>query len=240
MWSVRYFFLRFLFFLRIFFMEMDRLRLRYMGFDDPTPSYHPRKEREKYEDKYKQLLKSEIEREREREMENEMEKVPLLTTFIMEKTPIGNVVMSYNKKENRFEYYSDATIPYTYLDVVCRKFVIQNRCAHLFVDIEKEIKEVDLNKKEEKPTDKKSVFAKFKTYNDSSISKSAVPAKKNSIPNPALAGMQEKSKVLLKEKTNRYVHLGRFSAFSITQKIDRKAVVKRYATNYSDFKKIKS
>jgi hypothetical protein len=212
-----------------------------MGFDEPfEPKPKPKllKPTPKfYEDKYKKLLEKEREKEEEREKEK---RIPLSTTFTMEKTPIGNVVLCYNAKEERFEYYSDATIPYSYLDVVCKRFVIQNKCTHLFIDMEKEIKEVNLHKNQEKNNDKKSVFAKFKSYNDSTISKSAVPSKKNNMLNPVLNDIQQKSTIMLKDKTNKYVHLGRFSAFPMIQKIDRKTIVKRYATNYSDFKKIKN
>jgi len=43
--------------------------------------------------------------------------------YIIEKTPIGNVLMIYEKGRESFKYYSDCNIPYRYLEVVGRKYV---------------------------------------------------------------------------------------------------------------------
>ena len=48
----------------------------------------------------------------------------LKNNIIMEKTPLGNVVMFYNHTRTSFEYYSDSTIPYRYLETVARKYVV--------------------------------------------------------------------------------------------------------------------
>ena len=36
----------------------------------------------------------------------------------MEKTPVGNVLMMYDKDRESFKYFSDCNIPYRYLEVV--------------------------------------------------------------------------------------------------------------------------
>ncbi len=190
----------------------------------------------------------------------------LANSKIMEKTPLGNVVMFYNTEKGAFEYYSDSSIPYRYLEPVCRRYVLTFGCRPLYVDMEMELKkERDrlLKEKEEKEREKeeqeklrqtsaaepqkKNVFAKLKPYNQSTghVAKGAPP--KNSIPvGPSLPKVKLDVKkdpnepVVLKNKSNMYSYLGRFSNFSILKKIDRKAVDKKYKMNFADFKRIQS
>ena len=130
------------------------------------------------------------------EIELSDEKVDLLkNSILMENTPLGNVVMYYDSKRSTFVYYSDTTIPYRYLEVVSKKYVINNNCKKIYVDMEKELSEAqrkleEKKKQEEKkkeyndkkeeleseenegkqkeetnPQTKKNVFAKLKSYN---------------------------------------------------------------------------
>ena len=46
--------------------------------------------------------------------------------YIIEYTPLGNVIMSYDSQNNSFKYYSDKIIPNNFLEVVSRKYVITN------------------------------------------------------------------------------------------------------------------
>jgi len=186
----------------------------------------------------------------------------LKNCYVMEYTPLGNVLMFYDKERETFKFYSDSTIPYRYLEVVGRKYAKQFGCKQIFVDMEEEIKaaeekwereriekedreEKERIKKEEaiknnhKPVEtKKNVFAKFKSYNKEAgtghVNTAAPP--KNSIPNK-LTEKQENEKVLLKEKANRYTYEGKMANFSFIKKVDRKIVDKKYAMSFSDFKK---
>ena len=182
---------------------------------------------------------------------------------VMEFTPLGNVLMKYDKNKQSFKFYSDSTIPYRYLEVVGRKFVKHFNCRPLFVDMEEELKlsedkwkkernekeereEEDKRKKEnaiingKKPVEeKKNVFAKFKSYNKESgtghVIKAAPP--KNSIPNKKLNPAQENEKTLLKQKANRYTYEGKLANFSFIKKVDRKVVDKKFGMSFADFKK---
>jgi DNA repair exonuclease SbcCD ATPase subunit len=177
--------------------------------------------------------------------------------YVIEQTPLGNVMMIYDKEKNSFKYYSDNTIPYRYLEPVARKYVKFFNCRPIFVDMEeelknaeekwereKEAKEKELNEKEakevnEKVEQKKSVFAKFKSYNKEAGSGrvNVAPPPKNSIPNRVLTDAQEKEKILLKEKANRYTYEGKLVNFSFIKKVDRKIVDKKYSMSFADFKK---
>ena len=181
----------------------------------------------------------------------------------MEFTPLGNVLMKYDKNKESFRFYSDSTIPYRYLEVVGRKFVKQFNCRPIFVDMEEELKlaeekwEKEKKEKEEKEEEekrkkeediknkvpieekKKNVFAKFKSYNKESgtghVSTAAPP--KNSIPNKKLTKTQENENTLLKQKANRYTYEGKIINFSFIKKVDRKVVDKKFGMSFADFKK---
>ena len=186
----------------------------------------------------------------------------LKNCFIMEYTPLGNVLMIYDIERESFKFYSDSTIPYRYLEVVARKYVKQFGCRPIFVDMEEELKfaeekwdkerkekdekeEEERRKKEEsikipKPIEeRKNVFAKFKSYNKESgtghVNTGAPP--KNSIPNKKLTSQQENEKILLKDKANRYTYEGKIANFSFIKKIDRKVVDKKFNMSFADFKK---
>jgi hypothetical protein len=186
----------------------------------------------------------------------------LMNCYVIEKTPLGNVLMIYNNTRSTFSYYSDSNIPYRYLEVVARKYVKTFACRPIFVDmdeelkkaeekwelerIEKETKEEEKKKIEELKSQKqqiveqkKSVFAKFKSYNkDSAATKAMAVPPKNSIPNKQLTTEQENEKILLKEKANRYTYEGKLSNFSFLKKVERKVVDKKYALSFADFKKM--
>jgi hypothetical protein len=185
----------------------------------------------------------------------------LKNNIIMEKTPLGNVVMFYNNSRSSFEYYSDSTIPYRYLEVLGRKYVITYNCKRIYVDMSKEIEEAEkkLAEKKQKEEDderkkqedtekaknnpeseapepqKKNVFAKFKTYNkDTSIKAAAVPLDR---PAPVKNTKPQEEKVV-KERANRYSFEGKLVNFSFLKKVDRKEVDKRYGVSFAEFKKM--
>jgi hypothetical protein len=186
-------------------------------------------------------------------------KQKLKNNYVIEHTPLGNVMMIYDIECETFKYYSDNTIPYRYLEVVGRKYVKQFGCRPLFVDMEEELKLAEEKEKERKEKElkdeevkrinddikkpieeKKNVFAKFKSYNTEAgtghVNTAAPP--KNSIPNKKLTEKHENEKVLLKEKSNRYTYEGKFANFSFIKKIDRKVIDKKFITTFADFKKL--
>ena len=191
----------------------------------------------------------------------------LKNSFVMEKTPLGNVLMLYNNKRGSFEFYSDNTIPYRYLETVSRKYVKTFGCRPIYCDMEEELKnyEKKLEEKEREKEEldkrileekrvldeknmsvsvvaepKKNVFAKFKSYNKEAGTghvNIAAPPK-NSIPNNKVTETKSDEKVLLKENANRYSYEGKLSNFNFLKKVDRKIVDKKYAMTFADFKRL--
>jgi hypothetical protein len=165
----------------------------------------------------------------------------LKNSIIIEKTPLGNVILFYNNSRDSFEYYSDNTIPYRYLEVVARKYVVTFKCKQIYIDMEKEIElaEKKLKEKKEsntvsnKPSTKKPpVFAKFKSYNKDTSKTSASAAK----PGPKTVKTNEDC--VLKERANRYSYEGKIANYNFLKKVDRKVIDKRYALSFADFKKM--
>ena len=215
---------------------------------------------EKYKEEYKKAEEFELSQERLEQLKN---------AILIETTPLGNVVMYYDSSRETFIYYSDSTIPYRYLEVVARKYVVTNRCKKLYIDMEKELKEAqeklekkqkeeqelkqqieenkEKNEKEGLPTStpvKKNVFAKLKNYNrDNSLKTAGIPSDNKSvskkvIPPPDKNATSTSESLLLKENANRYSYEGKVVNFSFLKKVERKAVDKRYAMNFADFKKM--
>uniref|UniRef100_A0A6C0II78 Uncharacterized protein n=1 Tax=viral metagenome TaxID=1070528 RepID=A0A6C0II78_9ZZZZ len=184
--------------------------------------------------------------------------------FVMEKTPLGNVLMFYNHSRDAFEFFSDNTIPYRYLETVARKYVKIFNCRPIFVDMEEELRiceeriEKEEKEKEEQEKEKealkllnntnqqvkqveqkKSVFAKFKSYNKEAgtgrVNTCAPP--KNSIPNKPVTEKDSTEKILMKENANRYTYEGKLSNFNFLKKVERKMVDKKYGMSFAEFKR---
>lgn len=175
----------------------------------------------------------------------------MMNNYIIEMTPLGIVAMKYNYKKNTFEYFSNHTIPYRYLESIGKKYVLTYKCKPIFIDMEQELtlaeqkakerKEEDASKKKEEPS-VKSVFAKLKTYNQDKQPSNQMNARPGMPPQlrasiPPISQNNEKDKLLIKENANRYTWEGRFANFSILKKVKREMVDKRYSLSFSDFKK---
>jgi hypothetical protein len=188
----------------------------------------------------------------------------LINNYVLEYTPLGNIYMRYNNDKKSFEYFSNNTIPYRYLEPVGRKYVMTYWCKPLFIDIEEELKiaeqkfeeekhkkeEEEKNRKEEIKNNKtKNVFAKLKDYNKENKlpNNIKIQAKNRGQQNFVLPPQikanfpnvdQNSGKQLLKENANRYTWEGRLSNFSPLKKVNKTLVNKNLALTFADFKRI--
>lgn len=185
----------------------------------------------------------------------------MMNNYICEHTPLGNVFMRYNQEKGSFEYFSNSTIPYRFLEPIGRKYVMTYHCKPLFFDLEEELKkseekmkEQEQKKEEQKKEEQKkssSVFANFRKYNTNKETHASIPSapSKNRAPtsgnipshmkvNLPNVNTSEKEKMILKEHANRYTYEGRLSNLSVLKKIDRKLVDKKYAMTFAEFKKM--
>lgn len=220
-------------------------------YDSSDDDEEPEKEKKpeiKYEDKYWDLFKradDDFVISKDLVIAQRLEQ--LATCVLFETTPIGNVIMTYNAKKEAFEYYSDCTIPYRYLDTACRKYVATFGCKPLYIDMNEQVKESEVKtnllreskakaKEKEETTKeapkKKNVFAKFKTYNKDSVR--GVPPK-NSLPSGKK--VEDSEPVVIKERTNKFLFMGKTMNFSTGKKIEQKEA-KNKKLSFADFKKM--
>ena len=187
----------------------------------------------KYEDKYKDKFK-----ELEYIITDEIRLDNLKNSFIMEMTPHGNVIMFWNQKNGVFSYYSDGTMPYRFLEVVARKYVIMYNCKDLYYVMEEQMKEVIVETISKKKEDTPSVFAKLKNYNHSSIdsvAKGGQQSKQNYKPNSISKPNVVKKNVVLKEKSNHYSCMGRIVNFNF---LKREKPKNKMDISFSEYKKL--
>ena len=55
-------------------------------------------------------------------------------TLVVDETPQGLVILTYDPKQNEFNYWSDRNIQYRFLEALARKYVQSFRCEHFFID----------------------------------------------------------------------------------------------------------
>jgi hypothetical protein len=168
-----------------------------------------------------------------------------INNYILECTPLGNVYMRYNNFKKSFEYFSNNTIPYRYLEAIGRKYVMTFRCKPLFVDLEDEMKkaaERDKKEKEEKGEKGEKAVSKFKSYNKDLKMPGRPGSNSNNrelLGNATLVSVNVTGeRQLLKENANRYTWEGRLANFSVLKKVDRKTVDKSYTLSFADFKQM--
>ena len=184
-----------------------------------------------------------------------------INNYVLELTPLGNIYMRYNNHKKSFEYFSNNTIPYRYLEPVARKYVMTYWCKPIFIDIDEELKaaeiryDEDIKKKEEEtkrqedPSKQNKIFARLKNYNKDNNSKNQPNMQMKNRNQPSLtlppqikANLpnvnQTSGKQLLKENANRYTWEGRLANFSLLKKVDKKTVDKNLSLSFSDFKRM--
>jgi hypothetical protein len=147
----------------------------------------------------------------------------LKSSIVMENTPQGNVIMYWDNNKEAFIYYSDASMPYRFLEVVGRKYVIMNQCTDIYYIMENEMKTIQVEPK--KKTETSGVFAKLKNYNQSSLHdiKSNVKENRNIKPKPIQKNIPDKKEIVIKEHSNQYSYEGKIMNFSFLKKETKKA-----------------
>ena len=138
-----------------------------------------------------------------KENNNNKEKKDYYQLFIEEDTPNGKVGLRYNTFTESFWWWSNSkSIPFKYLETVSRKYVIDNDCLDIYVDIRDELqkgiekaneskKKDETNEQQEKNMQR--VYAKFRKYNQKAS---------------RILGGQSGAYPVLKERCNRYTYRG--------------------------------
>jgi len=161
---------------------------------------------EKEEPKNEDYLSSESDLDSENEEKKEFYKL-----FIEEDTPKGKIGLRYNTFTESFWWWSNTKdVPFKYLETVSRKYVIDNDCLDIYVDIRDELqkgveKVNETKKKEEQQSNEteqeknmQRVYAKFRKYNQKAS---------------RILGGTSGAYPVLKERCNRYTYRGNMNDF---------------------------
>lgn len=218
----------------------------------------------KMDETEKMIMTEEEMRKKSREIIINKKLDNFINNYILEYTPLGNIYMRYNNDKKSFEYFSNNTIPYRYLESVCRKYVMTYWCKPIFVDIDEELKRAEVKfdecmqmkeaykkmreeemKNNPMKNNPKDVIARMKSYNNET--KNFQQQMKNRTANNVLPPQikanlpnvkQHSEKQLLKEQANRYTWEGRLTDFCPLKNIDKKTFDKNLTMSYYDFKRI--
>lgn len=207
---------------------------------------------EKYKEEFEQLVNEFIVTEldildnQNKEEQINQKKQKLKNNIIMEATPLGNVVMYYDYKTEAFNYYSDHSIPYKYLETIARKYVITYKCKPIFIIMEDELKKYEEKMKQHEEIKKEetvkvnNVFAKFKSYNKDNNINSAKNTKdiSNNIPQKNNKTNNSDKPLLLKENANRFTHQGKLHNFSFLNKPKKEDINKKQKLSFAEYKKL--
>lgn len=163
-------------------------------------------------------------------------------TTIIENTPDGSVIMSYNYDNEGFEYWVDnKNIKYDYLETVARKFVKMNFCSDLYIDRKENIK------KQNEELDRIETFKK--SLAKEKAAKAATAAEKEFEELKEEDSVFVKSKFCVKEKqkeeivdrtkiaatkANKYIRVGKCNEFVWLKKTEIKA--KKRKISFNEFK----
>lgn len=161
----------------------------------------------KYEDKY--LTKFNALTKRATTVSVEPTTTSVDKRFVMDMTPVGNVIMQYNADKESFVYYSDNIIPFRYLETVSRKYVCMFDCKELFIERSEQ---------------------KIQTTNP------AVSIKTKDLMNQKRNPLPVKEKGQIEVKMNRYSNAGRFSNFNMLQPVAKHITDKKRLMRFSEFK----
>ena len=158
----------------------------------------------------------------------------LMNNYIIEYTPVGNIIMRFNNNKKSFEYYSNHSVPYRYLESIGRKYVLTYKCKDIFIDMDEEVDKVNKlnemkpNKETNKLMKKPQVFKSQQMFTNKKIE---IPPNRTgqSIINPI-----NNVEMAVKD-SNRYTWEGRFGDFKFI-----KTEKKIYKNNMSfkEFKRI--
>ena len=173
----------------------------------------------------------------------------LTNCYVMDKSPIGNIIMTYDVSTESFVYYCDNTIPYRFLQTVARKYVKTFQCRPIYRSDKDTIENVEpkspiinvepnspiINVEPNSPAVKTTVFAKLKSYNTVSKQSSMVPQKSNSTQRTTPS-----SGAPITINTNRYTSKGKIANFLFLKKINKKECNKKLGMRFADFKKLSS
>jgi len=202
-YTVFYFFLFLLFqpFTHVFLIYFNQLWRQYRNIlqnqpkvtsesEIPSSSSSPKSSQIKPEDKY---LDAYLKLESTPLSEERLNR--LKYTHLIENTPLGNLIMCYDSSRESFLYYADHTIPYRFLEMTSRHYVIQNNCKAIHVNMQEELTEAEKRLEEKKRKTEEEAKER-----EEMINKTATATATADTNNPDSSAQQTKKNVFAKLK----------------------------------------
>ena len=172
-------------------------------------------------------------------------------TTIIEHTPDGSVIMSYNYDKEGFEYWVDnKNIKYDYLETVARKFVKMNFCVDLYIDRKDNIKKQ--NEELDRIETFKKSLAKEKAAKTAEKAAKTAETTAETTAEKEFEELEEEDSVFVKNKlcvrekqkkevidrtkiaatkANKYIRVGKCNEFIWLKKTDKKKEKKKISFN---------
>jgi hypothetical protein len=171
-----------------------------------------------------------------------------INNYITEYTPIGNVIMRYNHHKKTFEYFSNSSVPYRYLEPIGRRYVMTYWCKPLFIDLEEELKNAEKRLLVATTNNNTSILKEhnpLKAFSSKEMNIKAYAKNRNpsQMPLPPqikanLPNVHTTEKQLLKENANRYTWAGRIVDFAPLKKVNKTMFDKKLQLSFSEFKRM--
>jgi hypothetical protein len=153
-----------------------------------------------------------------------------INNYVLEMTPLGNVYMRYNNNKKSFEYFSNNTIPYRYLEAVGRRYVMTFWCKPIFVNLADELVKAEqkqLEDKKDQPNKSSIVKQSFSSKN--ALQQTNTNTNTNTNTRLETNILPNAGPCLLKENANRYTWEGRLSSLMLLKKAEKKAATLSFA-----------
>ena len=139
---------------------------------------------------------------------NDGDKENIDRNILLETTPQGKICIKYSNEEEGFEYWSDKTIDYKYLETAARKYVNTFSYKDLYIDREKEFKEKIENLKKEIDENLKTIAAEEEEAEEEEEEESVFikpPKDRNKLK------IKIEKNDLVADRANKYIKRGNFN-----------------------------
>lgn len=157
--------------------------------------------------------------------------------YVSGNTPDGTVFMRWNNYREGFEYWSDNTIKYQYLETIARKFVKTYRCKSFYIDRKKEFEKLKKLKEDQKKELEEKLKQQEENQNNDAQEDDGVFVKFKNVDKTKKNNKTDENIVPI--KANKYIHAGKIKDIEIF-KLNKSVANNTTNSSFSfmDFKKM--
>ena len=156
----------------------------------------------------------------------------LMKQYTLDDTPDGSVVMRYNPTDEGFEYWTDKTVAYKYLETVARKYVTMFSCSNIYINRGKLLKE-KLTKLQEEINENKKVTVDEIQKDEEEKDSVFATLKSNKANKPKIKTKITRDDIVC-EKSNKFMKRGKLNESPFYEEAEQRAIQK---VGFSEWKK---